>query len=226
MRTSATQYRVERTNETVSVRLDEFSAPIQLPVVRIAKLFEVSELDSFDGVCDLDGEYFYLTGCHHGDLGESAKWTLPNGQIWNQDFPQFLHKEILNFFGDGNDVFTYEVRQAPASSLGICAYPRGSLFGLSEPLFVVKPNLAKIQEEIETKARNLAEADRLIQAANQAESEWEEAFRASAAAQAATGRFYDLPERAVVGEKYWLMDQAQKAATEFCRKAGIRVDGR
>jgi hypothetical protein len=92
------QYLCRRTGTTVRFRGSEFEAWTELPVVEIVQRLQVTELQSFDGICEVEGEYFYTDGAAGGNEYAEAAWTMPNGETWHQSFPLTLHDSVSNFW--------------------------------------------------------------------------------------------------------------------------------
>lgn len=191
-------------------RLTGDGPPLDLPEVELVRQFEVDDFDEFDAVTLLDGEAYYLV---------DTPW-------YNDPEPgcqaRYLSQTACNFLCAGKDVYEYETRTAPEALAGICAWPKGSLCGYGDPLFaVVPPELERVRREREERAERRRIAEQANSEYERAVAIWREAWNAMEAAKAATGRFYDLPERQAVANTAAVMHRLEREAKEAASRAGL-----
>lgn len=132
----------------------EHGASYSLREAEVVQTYETSHADSFDGVCELDGKYFYLVESeweYDGPAvaeGISIAACLLVEKRWGEDY--------------GGNV--WDERVAPESTAGITHCGPGGRKppqrpGHSEPLFaVVPPSLDFARQEKAEHARRVAEA--------------------------------------------------------------------
>lgn len=189
----------------------EFGRAIELPEAEIVSTHRVSEMAHFDGVAELNGEFYYLV---EGDYLADPE---PGCQA------RTLTKTVSNCLVAGRDVYDYETRTAPASTAGICAWPKGSQISFGDPIFaVVPPELHRVRRERAELVANRVAAEAAHAEYVAAHANWRKAWDACEVAKAATGRFYDLPERENVSRAYHVMARLKEAAIAACNLGRVR----
>lgn len=202
--TQKTVYRAELTGQTRTL-LSEFGN-VTLPEVKIIAHFPGREIDYFDAVVELDGEHYYLVENEYLDDPETHQHGVT------------LCREANNFLVAGKDVFVYETREAPQSTLGICALPKGSMPGHGEPSFAVIPrNRDKVLRERQEQKEATAALEKQFHELKRLHDEWRVLFEAP---DRKAGYGLMTPTKAA----YIAFDKFARIVRAQCHKLGVSAE--